>query len=236
MTRLMSPDTAKSRFAPIERDDLVQRIARLLTDAIIEGRLRPGEHISEVATARDMGVSRAPVREAARLLESTGLVRAHPRRGFFVRTLRAEDLDDLYELRICIETQAGARLAERITAIELDLLRGQLAQLRTLADLAAIDAQIEADLAFHRMICALCGNQRLLAVFDQIAPEVRLCVALVGRLYDDPHRIAESHQAIIEALATQDPAATRAALEHHIAVARAHVVTLFRKQEAEATA
>lgn len=227
-------DNAAARFHPIERDDLTQHIARLLTDAIIEGRLRSGEHISEASTARDLGVSRAPVREAARLLESTGLVKAHPRRGFFVRTIRAEDLDDLYELRICIETQAGARLATCVTPADLDQLREQLQRMRALADEAAVDQQIEEDLHFHRLICTLCGNPRILAIFEQIASEVRLCVALIGRLYDDPHRIAETHLPIIEALESGDARAARRALDHHIAVAREHVVALFRKLEAEA--
>jgi DNA-binding GntR family transcriptional regulator len=181
-----------------------------------------------------LGVSRAPVREAARLLESTGLVNAHPRRGFFVRTMKAEDLDDLYELRICIETQAGARLADRITPNGIEQLRSQVERMRKFADEAAVEHQIEEDLRFHRLICELSGNARLLAVFDQIASEVRLSVALIGRLYDDPHRIVETHPAIIDALETGDPQAARKALDHHIAVARDHVVALFRKLESEA--
>jgi DNA-binding GntR family transcriptional regulator len=221
-----------ARFEPIVLDDLVQRIARLLTDAIIEGRLKPGERISEAATARDLGVSRAPVREAARLLESTGLLNSHPRRGFFVRTIRAEDLDDLYELRICIETQAAARLAGCITATGLSQLRAQLQRMRALAKKDAVNQQIEEDLRFHRLICALGGNTRLLAICDQITPEVRLGVALIGRLYDDSHRIAETHLPIIAALEAGQPKAASEAMDYHIRIAREHVVALFRKLEA----
>ena len=234
MTTTTMTTTTAARFEPIAHDDLVQRIVRLLTDAIIEGRLRPGEHISEAATARDLGVSRAPVREAARLLESTGLVKSHPRRGFFVRTIKAEDLDDLYELRICIETQAAARLAGCIMPAGLHQLRGQLQHMRALADGGSVALQIEEDLRFHRLICELCGNARLLAIFNQIAPEVRLGVALIGRLYDDPHRIAETHLPIIAALETGDAQAVCEALDFHIRVAREHVVALFRNLEAGA--
>jgi DNA-binding GntR family transcriptional regulator len=227
-----APPLSATRFAPIVQDDLVQRIARLLTDAIIEGRLKPGERISEAATARDLGVSRAPVREAARLLESTGLVNSHPRRGFFVRTIRAEDLDDLYELRICIETQAAARLARCIAPDGLDQLRAQLERMQALAETEAVNEQIDEDLRFHRLICALSGNARLLAIFDQITPEVRLGVALIGRLYDDPHRIAETHLPIIAAFEAGRPQAAAKAMDYHIRIAREHVVALFRKLEA----
>ncbi|MGR3408557.1 GntR family transcriptional regulator, partial [Roseovarius indicus] len=90
-------------FQPLARDALSQRIARMLTDAIVSGKLKPGERVAESVIAREFGVSRAPVREAARLLESAGLLVSHANRGFFVRTIDAEDLDSLYELRLCIE-------------------------------------------------------------------------------------------------------------------------------------
>lgn len=229
-----APPPAAARFEPIVQDDLVQRIARLLTGAIIDGRLRPGERISEAATARDLGVSRAPVREAARLLESTGLVNSHPRRGFFVRTIRAEDIDDLYELRICIETQAAARLAGCLTSEGAARLRAQLERMRASAEKDALAQQIEEDLRFHRLICELAGNARLMAIFDQIAPEIRLGVALIGRLYDDPHRIAETHLPVIAALEAGSAQAASEAMDYHIRIAREHVVALFRKLEADA--
>ena len=64
--------------------DLVGQVARRLTEAIVQGRLQPGSKVVEAGIARELGVSRAPVREAARLLEQQGLLVAHPRRGFFV--------------------------------------------------------------------------------------------------------------------------------------------------------
>ncbi len=76
------------RFQPLNRDGLVDRVANLLAEAIMAGRIRPGARLSESTIARDMGVSRAPVREAARLLESSGLVEYHTNRGFLCRPFR----------------------------------------------------------------------------------------------------------------------------------------------------
>ncbi|MFM9500901.1 GntR family transcriptional regulator, partial [Streptomyces galilaeus] len=78
--------------------------------------------LNELHLARDFGTSRAPVREAARLLESQGLVQASPRRGFFVRTLTATDLKDIYELRIGLEIFAAEIALSRITAAEIGKL------------------------------------------------------------------------------------------------------------------
>ena len=93
-------------FEPLDREGLVQRVVRRLSKAIVSGQLSPGERLSESVVARQLGVSRAPVREAARLLENSGLVTYQPNRGFFVRRFTARELDDLYEFRLVIETAA----------------------------------------------------------------------------------------------------------------------------------
>ena len=74
---------------------------------ILDGEVAAGERLNELTLAEQMGVSRGPVREAARLLENSGLVTYLPNRGFFVRKFSAEELDNLYELRIIIETAAS---------------------------------------------------------------------------------------------------------------------------------
>lgn len=224
-------DTGQPHFEPLSRDDLPQRIARILTDAIVSGKLRPGDRVSESAVARDLQVSRAPVREAARLVESAGLLTSQPNRGFFVRTFTADDVDSLYELRICIETEGAARLARNGASEAMPRLRRQIEAMLELAETGQTHEQIGADMAFHRMILEACGNRRFVAVFDQIASETQACVALIGRLYDDPVRLAETHIPIVDAIASGDPEATRAALDYHIRVAREVVVPLFREIE-----
>ena len=76
--------TAVSVFSEVSTTDLVTQIARQITEAIVTGHLKPGERLTELQLSREFGTSRAPVREAARLLESQGLVTFSPRRGFFV--------------------------------------------------------------------------------------------------------------------------------------------------------
>src|SRR5690554_6641086 len=109
---------ASSTVAPkafIQQQNLVEQVADYLTQAIIQQHFLPGERLSEVQLSRDLGVSRAPVREAARLLESRGLLISKPRRGFFVRALNAVELEDVFDLRLCLERHAIQRLTERYT-------------------------------------------------------------------------------------------------------------------------
>src|SRR6266404_7808108 len=99
----MRPMSLPVGLPALADSDLVGQVARILTQAILEGRLPPGAKVVEAGIARELGISRAPVREAARLLESQGLLVASPRRGFFVRKFAADDIDDIYDLRLCVE-------------------------------------------------------------------------------------------------------------------------------------
>ncbi len=220
------------RFQPLNRDGLVDRVANLLAEAIMAGRIRPGARLSESTIARDMGVSRAPVREAARLLESSGLVEYHTNRGFFVQTVSSAALDNLYEFRIVIERAAIARLVAEGADDTLPRLHAQLRELYRVAEAGEdMVRQVEADMQFHRLICQGSGNPRFLTVFDQIANETKLGLILIGRLYDDPHRMAETHEPIIDAIAAGDTDAAVNAIDYHIGTARTLVCHQFRLLE-----
>lgn len=95
---------------------------------IVEGRLRPGERLVEQRLAEDLDLSRTPVREALRMLQSEGLVAFEPNRGARVRELTRAHIADLYELRARLEAMAAELAAARATPEERDAL--------TAADLA----------------------------------------------------------------------------------------------------
>ncbi|GGE24653.1 GntR family transcriptional regulator [Primorskyibacter flagellatus] len=220
-------------FLPLNRDGLVDRVANSLVGAILSGAMRPGDRLAESHIARQMDLSRAPVREALRLLESSGLVEYRTNRGFFVRAISATSVSDLYDLRILIETAAIRRLTDT-NPDALPVLRAQVAELHRLAGTGAdMMAHVDADMAFHRLICEGSGNQRFLQVFDQIANETKLGLMLIGRLYDDPHRMAETHEPIVEAIAAGDADAAAAAIDYHIRVAKDMVTDhILNQQEA----
>src|SRR6478735_8307822 len=121
--RLLTPPVGLTALA---NTDLVGQVARILTQAIIQGQLQPGAKVVEAGIARELGISRAPVREAARLLEQQGLLVSNPRRGFFVRRLEIRNIDEIYDLRLCIERHACVLASRNLTAGARDALRRQL--------------------------------------------------------------------------------------------------------------
>jgi DNA-binding GntR family transcriptional regulator len=220
----MTPSSAFGSGAIIQQRNLVEQVADYLTQAIISQRYAPGERLSEVQLARDLGVSRAPVREAARLLESRGLLVSQPRRGFFVRALDASELIDVFDLRLCLERHAMARLVENYDAQKEQALRRQVELMCEVALQDSDSRKIEEDLVFHRMLIDFSGNRRLLKVFDDITHELRLCIALIGKTHAEPDTISTSHWALLDALASGDPQRCREAIDYHIGVARDYVV------------
>jgi DNA-binding GntR family transcriptional regulator len=222
----MSPPVGLPALA---ETDLVGQVARVLMQAVLEGRLPPGSKVVEAGIARELGVSRAPVREAARLLESQGLLVASPRRGFFVRQFAADDIDDIYDLRLCVERHAAVLAARKMTPVTRDVLRRQLDVLHQTADLDDPARQVEEDYRFHRLICEIAGNRRLLRLFDDLASELRMVIGLIGRLYDDPHQIADTHEPVLAAIEEGHPERIVAHIDHHIGHAWREVGRLVRE-------
>ncbi|MBC7585767.1 GntR family transcriptional regulator [Tardiphaga sp. vice352] len=223
--RLITPPVGLTALADT---DLVGQVARILTQAIIQGQLQPGTKVVEAGVARELGISRAPVREAARLLEQQGLLVSHPRRGFFVRKLKARDIDEIYDLRICVESHAAVLAARNMTPAARDALRRQIDVMYESADLDEPARQVEEDYKFHRMICEIADSARLLRLFDDLASELRMVIGLIGRLYDDPRRIAQTHEAVLDALVQGHPDIINARIDYHIGAAWHEVARLVR--------
>lgn len=224
--RTLSPPVGLPALADT---DLVGQVARLLTQAVVQGRLPPGAKVVEAGIARELGVSRAPVREAARLLERQGLLVASPRRGFFVRQFAIDDIDEIYDLRICVERHAAVLAAKNLTPASRDALRRQLDVLHQMAEVDDPARQVEEDYRFHRLICEIAANRRLLRLFDDLASELRMVIGLIGRLYDDPHEIARTHEPVLAAIEAGHPERIVAHIDHHIGHAWREVGRLVRE-------
>ncbi|MDF2095681.1 GntR family transcriptional regulator [Aquibaculum arenosum] len=218
-------------FQTIERHGLVDRVAEQLTRAIVTGRFVPGQRLGEAEIARQMGISRAPVREAARLLEQRGLLTSRPHRGFAVRLPTLEEVDDLYSLRLCLESFAGSALLARGADVDLDPLRRQLERLLETAERGDQAAVVEEDLRFHLLLCELSGNRRLQRVFSELTGELHLVIALVGQIFDDPCRLAQVHCPLLEALEAGDGERLQQELDNHITVAWKEVRALFQQRQ-----
>ncbi len=141
---------------------------------ILAGEVAAGERLNEHSLATQMGVSRAPVRDAARSLERDGLVTAVAHQGVFVRKLTAEDAFELYDLRAMIAGMLCARVAEAGDADVLAALRAQVARMADAITAGDEQTYFAENLSFHDRIANAAESKRAAALYIALGKEVRL--------------------------------------------------------------
>jgi DNA-binding GntR family transcriptional regulator len=217
---------------PILVPDLVDHVTTRLRDAILTGMLAPGERLVEEQLAAQLDVSRAPVREALRMLEYDGLETGLGRRGRFVTLLTAQDAWEVYTLRAALEALAVDVVARDCPPQLLQELQNIVSKMGTAIRQQDRHALSVLDVRFHRTICSTSGHERLLRAWDSMSNQIRLLSQrVIGTQYDELTDVAERHQTLVDVLATRDPAAAMTAVRAHIQSVSERVVAHLRESE-----
>jgi DNA-binding GntR family transcriptional regulator len=173
--------------------------------AIVAGRLRPGVRLKEVPLAEELGFSRAPVRDALRLLERDGLVRLVPNRGAIVPELRAVDILEVYALRASLGTLALQKLMLGPDALEIAPLERELNRLVRAGERRHARDAADADLAYQQAILDAAGLPRVAGEFERLTWQVRMFLgALEIDLLDTLERVIAEVQALHGAIRERD--------------------------------
>lgn len=135
--------------------------SEVIREAIIDGRLAPGQRLKEEELARELGMSRTPVREALLMLQSEGLVESLPRRGAIVRSYAVDDLDEMYQLRAVLEGYAARRAATRISPEDVTRLEESCARFDRLRAEDDLHDLVKENLFFHNVILEAAASDRL---------------------------------------------------------------------------
>ncbi len=210
----ISNDT-RSRLAARRDRSLTSIVRDKLEELILRGKLVAGTRLNEQALAKELGVSRGPIREAARLLEREGLVSSVANQGVFVRQLSIEEALELYDLRAYIAGYACARLADRASDAEKAEMRGLVEEMDRCIETNDEARYFELNLQFHDRIAELSDGSRTLALYTSLGKEVRLLRRRVLRGGASMNFSNEEHKQILEAIETGDARAAREAAEQH---------------------
>lgn len=146
---------------------LKEQIAQLLRAAILSAKIKPGERLNESKLARDLGISRIPIREALQQLEERGLVVDIPRRGKFVVSLSEEEIQKVNSLRIILEAEALLLCRAKIDKDGVQALISLVDRMVHSETLPEIEAS-ELDLEFHRTVWRYSGNEYLVSTLESI--------------------------------------------------------------------
>lgn len=195
---------------------LVLEVRDELERMILLGELQGGERMNEAALAEALGVSRGPVREAARSLEREGLVQAIANDGVYVRSLSRAEALELYDLRAMIAGYLCAALAGRADDRVRDDLRGFLDAMGRAMAAADEAGYFDLNLAFHDRIAEAAGMPRAGALYVSLGKEVRLMRLKVLTGAEELRRSNMEHARIVKAIVEGDVEGARAAgAAHH---------------------
>lgn len=196
-----------AKLSKIKLDDympLRDVIFNTLRDAIVTGDLKPGERLMEVELAEKMGVSRTPVREAIRRLETEGLVTMTPRKGTHVAELSIKDIIDVLEVRAALDglaTELAARNIKQEHLRQLDNIHKQYTAALQKENLAMA---IKKDVEFHDAIYNAAGNIKLMNVAGNLREQIYRFRVLYMKDFSNAADVLDEHQHIFRALSEQN--------------------------------
>jgi DNA-binding GntR family transcriptional regulator len=223
MMSIAKPDPA---LAPINNATRREVVIDAIRRALLSGELAPGQRIKEAPLAETLGVSRPTVREAITQLVHEGSLVQRPYKGITVAQPSPQDLLDVAEVRVALETMAALDLAQQPDGDGMARLRAALA--------VHLDAIEQGDLVrtdmthldLHRTLWEGSGNQMLMRIWPLVESQIRMAMSLDQVTRSDPARDAELHIRLVDVIASGDEAAIVAEVRDHIAHSADEVVKL----------
>ena len=204
-----------------------------LREAILKGDLKPGERLMEVQLAKQMGVSRTPIREAIRKLELEGMAVTMPRRGAVVAKMTEKDMEDVLQVRRALEELAASIACDQISMSQIKDLKAAMNEFEKQTKAGDIKEITDADVAFHDIIYKSTGNRRLMAIMKGFGEQMyRYRVEYLKEEENYPTLIDE-HREIVEGLQRRDKNAVVEIMHRHVTNQAVEMKKIIRDQNQE---
>ena len=204
------PHLRRSRKTPLR-----SQVTTILRNEILSGRMKPGSILYERELAKQLGVSKTPVRESLTLLDHEGLVKTLPRKGYLVNGFTVQDVHNFFDLRVILES----------VAVELAISRITDEQLETLTSLVPDDTpdddmpkRLRRNVDLHYSLALLSGNDRLASLVKGLMSEMQRMIAA--------GYVPEEHEKLMAAMKERDPRRAVEAMRNHINAVREKALRL----------
>lgn len=188
------------------RPSLSLAAADRLRDAIVEGTLSQGQHLPEIDTARELGISRGPLREAFKMLATEGLLEIRQERGVFVASYEAAEIEQMVVARAMVEGMGARLFVLNAADDDRDMIRRLVGKMDEASARENSRSWREIDWTFHETMMAGSGNQFLMSTWQNLGTLLRLYMMRINPLYDQERtRVLATHRRMAEALLGDDP-------------------------------
>ncbi|MFM2281187.1 MAG: hypothetical protein RLZZ444_3418 [Pseudomonadota bacterium] len=221
-------------MSEITRGQLRQTTYEAIKAMIVTGQLTPGRRLTELELVEQLQVSRTPVREALNRLERDGLVIERPRTGFAVVHFDEAMLRNVFDIRAELDVYATRLAIARITAEEIEVLRGLIAECERLAEQDATPrgrlAEMQTGLEIHRSIARFSGNPMLADMLNGLLEKCQVYVWMELTQLNDWQEARDEHHAIVEAIAAGDVEKACRETRQHINQSRDGILKMMNLQ------
>ena len=221
---------------------LREQVYQALRQIILRGDLASGERIVETKLAKQLNVSRTPIREAIGQLQREKLIVSNPNGGFRVATMSIKDAIQLYDCRIALEQVSVAGACKLVNSQHLEQLEQCIVSAEKIAESNTGKANsfklLELDYQFHHQIAEIADNQWLLALLEQVFDKMALLRVQTTQHNPQVWEIRLEHRQIFEAIANKNADLARQSIEQHLTASKARVVgemEIMKNQETNIT-
>lgn len=201
---------------PVVQESTPAIIARKIRDAIARGDFAPGVQLGEAELAKELGVSRGPLREAMQRLTQEGLLVSYRNRGLFVVSMDEDDFRDIYLARSAVEAAAINRVAGADPEGAAAKLMEAVREMEDAAATPGGEAITEADMRFHALLVELAGSPRLKKMHDTLLTETQMCLNALKSTYQTADKRIAEHRGIAEAISRGDADLAQKLMDEHM--------------------
>ena len=207
---------------------LREQVYQALRQIILTGDIASGERIVETKLAKQLNVSRTPIREAIGQLQREKLIVSNPNGGFRVATMSIKDAIQLYDCRIALEQVSVKDACELVNSPNLEQLEQYVVSAEKLAESNTGKANsfelLELDYQFHHLMAEISDNQWLLALLEQVFDKMALLRVQTTQHNPQVLEIRLEHRQIFEAIANRNVDLAKKSIEQHLTASKARVV------------
>jgi len=193
-------------FDRVKSSSLREQVVEQIRTAIIEGRLKPDDHIVEKDLTDQLGVSRTPVREALILLEREGLVTSVPNRGSFVRAFNENDIAAIFSMRTTLENFAAELCIEKLNEIDLERLEKLVEQQKKYIERGDFKNVRSTDMIFHQSLIEKANHPLLMRSWEELVAQIAAVLYIRAEAFPDynEYLAVSDHKKILDALSQRD--------------------------------
>ena len=200
-------------------NSLTERVCEELRQNILSGVYRPGEKLDVSKLADQYSVSRTPLRDALNQLQREGFVEVVPRVGYFISRITIKDIEDIFQLRLILETTSAELAAGTISSEELNYLE-RLSRRYVAGNLESYKEFLAENRDFHYHVALATGNQRLAEVVDNLLTQMQRLLLQRLDLRENADEMLAEHHRLLEAFRARDEQTARLVMQEALQNAR----------------